>query len=435
MEVIGITAEYNPFHNGHVRQLEQARAHFGDCPVVAVMSGSFVQRGLPAITDKWTRAAMAVEAGVDLVLELPAAYVLRSADYFAAGAVRSLAATGLVTTLVCGMETPASGEMLEPDGISGSLSPKRSCDALTSAESLDGLPGLEETARCLLLPKTEALAGIFLDNGDAYGTAWSKALAKVLPGGERFLEGANNILALAYQKAILRDGLSLRLVPFPREGSGYLEKEIRPPYASATAIRKAVLEKTADRELLSRVMPKASLELLQDALPPLADRSGVMLRDLLAYLLLYKDGEHIYRHTNADRGLCDRLLKYRDRLSQGLEEYILAVSSKRYPRPAIRRTLVQLLLGRTRAFWKAPARPEYLRVLAFSHRGRVLLRTMKDTATLPVITKLGRLPRPGEEGYSPLLETDVLATDLQSQLLGLPGVYGRDFFTAPRYCR
>lgn len=414
MEVIGITAEYNPFHNGHARQLEQARAHFGDCPVVAVMSGSFVQRGLPAITDKWTRAAMAVEAGVDLVLELPAAYVLRSADYFAAGAVRSLAATGLVTTLVCGMETPASGE---------------------TPEALDSLPSLEETARCLLLPKTEALAGIFLDNGDAYGTAWSKALAKVLPGGERFLEGANNILALAYQKAILRDGLPLRLVPFPREGSGYLDKEIRPPYASATAIRKAVLEKTADRELLSRVMPEASLELLRDALPPLADRSGIMLRDLLAYLLLYKDGEHIYRHTNADRGLCDRLLKYRDHLSQGLEEYIMAVSSKRYPQPAIRRTLVQLLLGRPRSFWKAPSRPEYLRVLAFSHRGRGLLRTMKETATLPVITKLGRLPRPGEEGHSPLLETDVLATDLQSQLLGLPGVYGRDFFTSPRYCR
>ena len=105
---IGITAEYNPFHNGHRWQLQTLRKEFGNVPVVACMSGWFMQRGEPALADPWTRAAMAVHAGVDLVLLLPAWYSLRSADFFAAGAVKTLSATGIVDLLACSAEYKAA---------------------------------------------------------------------------------------------------------------------------------------------------------------------------------------------------------------------------------------------------------------------------------------------------------------------------------------
>ena len=113
LKIIGITAEYNPFHNGHRWQLQTIRETFGNVPVIACMSGNIVQRGEIALTDPWSRAAMAVRAGVDLILLLPSWYCLRSADYFAAGAVKTLAATGLVNTLMCSVEHDAGNSLAE----------------------------------------------------------------------------------------------------------------------------------------------------------------------------------------------------------------------------------------------------------------------------------------------------------------------------------
>ena len=105
MQVTGIVAEYNPFHNGHLYHIEQTKTLQQTDGIVAVMSGNFTQRGTAAIFDKWTRAKMALSCGVDLVLELPTAFSVRSAGYFASGAVQTLAATGVVQTLSCGVES------------------------------------------------------------------------------------------------------------------------------------------------------------------------------------------------------------------------------------------------------------------------------------------------------------------------------------------
>ena len=106
----GLTAEYNPFHNGHARQLAMLREQYGDVPVTAVLSGSFIQHGEPALLDKWTRAAAAVDCGVDLVLELPVLHSLRSADFFAAGGMAALAATGITDYAFCGVEGLGRGD-------------------------------------------------------------------------------------------------------------------------------------------------------------------------------------------------------------------------------------------------------------------------------------------------------------------------------------
>ena len=104
---VGITTEYNPFHKGHKYQIDSIRERLGPVPIIAVMSGNFVQRGAPALADKWTRANWALISGVDLVIELPVSYSLRSGMYFAQGAVRTLAATGCVTHLAFGCEGQA----------------------------------------------------------------------------------------------------------------------------------------------------------------------------------------------------------------------------------------------------------------------------------------------------------------------------------------
>ena len=195
--VIGITAEYNPFHNGHRWQLQTLREEFGNVPVVACMSGWFMQRGEPALADPWTRAAMAVHAGVDLVLLLPAWYSLRSADYFAAGAVKTLSATGIVDLLACGAEynVAASSPM-------GTVSP-------ASASTLS------DAAAWTLQKDTEQHIKALLQQGLSYGAAWeAAAIESHIDTG--WFTGANNLLALAYQKALLLHHLPIQLVTLPR---------------------------------------------------------------------------------------------------------------------------------------------------------------------------------------------------------------------------
>ncbi|MEE3455712.1 MAG: nucleotidyltransferase family protein, partial [Succiniclasticum sp.] len=219
LHAIGITAEYNPFHNGHRWQLQTLREKSGNVPVIACMSGWFVQRGEMAAADPWIRASMAVHAGVDLVVLLPAWFSLRSADYFAAGAVKTLAATGIVDTLVCGSE--------------------HTCTASSS---------LSSTATWSLLPETEQQIKILLQQGLSYGAAWETAASRSQKDAGWF-KGANNLLALAYQKALLHNHLAIELITLPRQGSGYNDTELRPPYASASAIRTALRNGVSAAEL------------------------------------------------------------------------------------------------------------------------------------------------------------------------------------------
>ena len=236
LHAIGITAEYNPFHNGHRWQLQTLREKSGNVPVIACMSGWFVQRGEIAAVDPWIRASMAVHAGVDLVVLLPAWYTLRSADYFAAGAVKTLAATGIVNTLACGAEHTG-----------------------TASSSLSS------TAAWSLLPETEQQIKTLLQQGLSYGAAWETAASQSQKDADWF-KGANNLLALAYQKALLHNHLAIELITLPRQGSGYNDTELRPPYASASAIRTALRNGVSATEL-APFLPDTSLALLFVTMP------------------------------------------------------------------------------------------------------------------------------------------------------------------------
>ena len=406
LQSIGITAEYNPFHNGHRWQLQAIRERFGDVPVVACMSGCFVQRGEIALADPWTRAAMAVHAGVDLVLLLPVWYSLRSADFFAAGAVKTLASTGLVSMLACG------------------------------TEHADSDNSLADTAAWSLLAETEQQIKTLLQQGLSYGAAWETAALQNHKDAGWF-KGANNLLALAYQKAVMQNNLSVELLTLPRQGNSYNSTDLTPPYASASAIRSA-LRNGCGPSALASVLPEDSLALLElneTDYPARFARQEETLTLLLADLLARSDSVDLYDHSSASRDLCDRFRNARPELQQGYNAFCRKITNKRDPLPSVRRLVLQLLLQKSRAFWTETPEPSYLRVLAFNDRGRSLLKEMKNTATLPVITKPG-----SEEQYKrtvlyPLLQLDAAAADLYQLLNGNSGIYGSYFTTSPIYIK
>ena len=403
LRAVGITVEYNPFHNGHRWQLRAIRDRFGDEPVIACMSGWFVQRGEIALTDPWTRAAMAVHAGVDLVLLLPAWFSLRSADYFAAGSVKTLAATGLVSTLVCGAEQDPGNTLAE-----------------TAAWSLQA--GTEQQVKTLL------------QEGLSYGAAWETSAVQNHKDAGWF-KGANNLLALAYQKAVLQNNLPVKLFTLPRQGSSYNDTELTPPYASASSIR-AALGKGCATSALASVLPEDSAALLglnEINYPARFTRQEETLTTLLSFLLAQYTGTGLYEHSSAGRDLCERFCNSRSELQQGYHAFCRKITSKRNPLPSVRRLALQSLFQKERAFWTETPDPSYLRVLAFNDRGRLLLKEMRETATLPVITKPGSKEHYKNTALYPLLQLDADAADLYQLLNGHPGTYGSCFTTSPLY--
>ena len=418
LQAIGITAEYNPFHNGHRWQLRALREKFGSIPAIVCMSGWFVQRGEAALADPWIRAAMAVYAGADLVLLLPAWYTLRSADYFAAGAVKTLAATGIVDLLACGAEYKAA-----------ETSPAETvCPA--SASTLSG------TAAWTLQADTEQQIKTLLQQGLSYGAAW-EAAANESHIDTGWFTGANNLLALAYQKALLQNQLPIQLITLPRQGSAYNDTQLVPPYASASAIRTA-LRNSCPLSALVSVLPEdsvSSLKINESNYPARFARQEENLTLLLANLLARSDSPDLYDHSSASRDLCDRFYNARQELQLGYSAFCRAIANKRDPLPSVRRLALQLLLQKSRAFWTEMPEPAYLRVLAFNDRGRNLLRKMKETAKLPVITKAGSKEHYRQTGMYPLLQLDTAAADLFQLLNGNTGAYGTYFTTSPVYVK
>lgn len=407
LQAIGITAEYNPFHNGHKWQLQAIREKLGNMPVIVCMSGFFAQRGEIALTDPWARAAMAVRAGADLVLLLPSWYSLRSADYFAAGAVKTLAATGIVNTLACSVEYKTAENPV--------------CT-------------LSDTAAWAIQTETEQHIKTLLQQGLSYGTAWETAAMQNHKDANWF-KGANNLLALAYQKTVLQNNLPVKLFTLSRQGSDYNDTELAPPYASASAIRTALRNGCSDIAL-SAVVPKTSLELLRIHESNYRERFArqeELLTVLLAQLLIKHDSSSLYEHSGANRDLCDRFYNAREELRHGYAIFCQHVANKRDPLPSVRRLALQLLLQRFRPFWTEMPEPSYLRLLAFNDRGRRLLKQMKETATLPIITKPGSEAQYKNTGLYLLLQLDAAAADLFQLLNGSAGRYGCNFTTSPLY--
>lgn len=389
MQATGIIAEYNPFHNGHLYHIHETK-RLTQQPVIVVMSASFMQRGEPAILSKWQRAAFAVQGSADLVLELGCAFTLRSAEFFARGAVELLAATGCVNTLACGTEHPQSDFVA--------------------------------AARLACSAEAQARLRELLQSGSSYAQAWEKIL-----GAHTAFRSPNDILALEYTKALRQTAASIKPLYLQRTDEGYNSTAISGSIASASAIRQALALGNCTWQQATPACTHAALT-----------RGGYdaqLLWQLLKYRLRLLTPQQLAERCEASEGLENLLSKAGD--CTCLQAALAACSSKRYTASRIRRLLLQILLDQSKAVWQQQ-KPAYLRVLAFNDNGRQLLHQMKKSASLPLITKLGQNALNNDNAaYQTQLALEIAATDTWSLLQHNTALNrrGNDFYQSPIYVR
>lgn len=336
MKITGIICEYNPLHTGHRKQIDTVRAVQGaDSGIVCLMSGNFVQRGMPAIVDKALRAQAAVLCGADLVLELPVTASLSSAEGFAAGGVRIL--SPFCSHLCFGAET-ADPELL--------LS----------------------TARALLDPDFSGALRLQLDKGLSFPAARQAAL-EAMGHSSAALSQPNDILAVEYCKAILQQSTTMLPMPIHRGGS-YHSTAADGENPSATALRRLMLESGA---WLDYVPEEARGCFANAAVHTLAQGERAILYRLRT--MTDRDFEAL---PYGSEGLWRKLM-HTAREKSTLEQILTAVKSKRYTRSRLDRMCMCAFLGITGQQLEAPA--PYVRVLALNDRGRVLLRLARQTGT------------------------------------------------------
>lgn len=331
MCTVAVICEYNPFHRGHLAQLQAIRAICGqDTAIVCLMSGSYVQRGAPAVFDKYCRAAAAADCGADVVLELPPQVALRSAEGYAAGAVEILNRMGGVDLLCFGSET-------------GRLAP------------------LQAAAELLLSPAFPQALKARLAEGISFAAARAAAVADL--GGDRsVLDRPNDILAVEYCKALLQTGSRIRPLVLQRPGD-YHEAAADPESPSATAVR-ALLE-SGSAAWQACIPPAAAARFATAPLHCLQYGE----RAMLAILRTLPDAA-FEGLPGGSEGLWRRVLTA-CRTQTGLEDIVEAAKSKRYARTRLQRMLLCACLGLGEA--ELQRAPDWIRLLALSERGRRVL--------------------------------------------------------------
>jgi len=417
MKTIGIIAEYNPFHNGHAYQIDSIREQTGADNIIIIMSGDFVQRGGPAWTDKYLRTEMALTCGADLVFELPAVFSTSSAEAFAYAGVSLLTSLGFV------------------DGICFGTEHNTLADLLDAAAFLAAPPAaFEESIHTLTA------------NGITYPAARQQALTKhfkkLCLAYPTFFSEPNNILALEYLKAILRQGSHLTPFLIPRKGNPYHKEQIDGSFASATAIRKASLtgrpfsHTPAQKEIflkkITPAVPNNVLVLLQKCANhyPITEND---FSDILYYRLT-----HLSKN---DMDILDMTEEIFNRIQKHIMNYIsftdftAQIKTKQYTYSRISRVLLHCLLNidascAPKSFpdpkYAALPYVPYARLLGFRHEKSSLLR---NTPSIPIITKpadafmqisafYSRLP--STENYihyaRTLYEKDIFASNLYRQI-------------------
>ena len=383
MRICGVVSEYNPFHKGHAHQITEAKSLLGeDSAVVCCMSSDFVQRGDAAILPKHLRAKAAVLGGADVVLELPAPYALRSAEGFAQSAVDILLGTGVLTDLSFGAED-ADADLLR------------------------------ETASLLLEHQTVQDTLLHLKTGISYAAARERALYARVKEKAEILQKPNNILAVEYCKALLRRESDVNILPVARKGAGH-DEGTEGEFASASYIRQLLREDKVDEAL--PYLPDSTAALLREAMEKglaLVDQSR--LENAMLSTLVRLTAEDLAALPDANEGLDNRLLEA-IRKGRSIEEICAQAKTKRYALSRIRRMVFCGCLGITREESMTP--PPYARVLAFSDKGREVLKAARKQATIPLITKPAHAFDLGGDARR-IFEREALACDLYN--LALPG--------------
>lgn len=349
MKITGIICEYNPFHNGHKYLIDTLRERGAEL-IVCAMSGSFVQRGESAVTDKFTRAACAVAGGADLVVELPFPYCMASAEFFASAGVGVLASLG-VDTLGFGAESA--------DAVS-----LRHCAQVTLSQPF--------TEQYRLLCREG------MGSAAAYFEAYKSITGENMPGG------SNDILALAYVKEILRAESGMGIDVIRREGTDYNSDSIsKGELPSATALRKKIDSDGVDA--LAEYVPEASLELIRQAKHEglLGSQIENISSDITTFLRM-SDADNFAEIADVGDGLAERICASANKTTS-YDELLSGAATANYTAARVRRGIINMMIGVT--YQDLDAAPAYVQLLAANKKGREYLAARRKMDGLPIVTK------------------------------------------------
>lgn len=358
MKHIGIIAEYNPFHNGHAYQLKKVKKLYPEKNILVLMSGNYVQRGEPAVFNKYLRAQCALQAGADIVFELPLIYATSSAEYFASAAVMAFHKLGVIDTLCFGAET-------------------------------DNLPLLQEIAHILVTEPAsyKTLLQQELKNGNSFPKSRMLAIATYLEKEETkfLLQQPNNILAIEYLKAIERYHIDITPVIIKRIGKGYHDTDRSDTFCSATAIRLGL--KASDKDFSASIPPNA-LRILQDS----KYAKPIFAEDFYPSIqyALWREKAHLEQYLDVSEDLAKQIRSILQH-PKTLDILVDMLSSKNYTATRIKRILLNILLDIRASDMDDRKHSDfvtYLRLLGFHKNTSFILKDMKDNTTIPIINKV-----------------------------------------------
>lgn len=386
-KVLGIVAEYNPFHNGHLYHLEQAKKITGSNYTVAIISGNFTQRGSTSLFDKWSKAKTALQCGVDLVIELPVLYSISSAENFADGAIKILDSLKVLDYIAFGAET-ANVDILNSIADVLLREPKEYKNLLS-----------QELQKGISFPKARQNALVaYLNDSRKYATV---------------LSSPNNILGVEYLKALKKYRSRIKPIAIERYEAGYNDLGYTANIASATAIRNMV--KNNGFEILKNLMPAPSYATLMEAI-----KNGHLVPDLsvfekqIIYNLRRMSTFQITQLPDVSEGL-EFALKNTANSCSNLVDFLNIIKSKRYTSTRIQRILLYSLLGITKKDMDLSKKVQpYVRVLGFNERGKFLLSEIaKANPKLEIVTSVKKFyDATSNKNLKAMIDKDIEATNV-----------------------
>lgn len=448
MNITGLIVEYNPFHNGHIYHLQKSLEKTNADASIAVMSGNFIQRGEPALFDKFSRAKAAVKSGVDLVVELPSIYTSQSAELFAKGSVALLNSLGCVNSICFGSE-------------------EGNIDALCLIASI----------LCLEPQEFKEKLSSYLGEGMLFPTARNKALFDYINSpdfsfGDNFndidlseerlndiLSSSNNILGIEYIKQLI--SLKSEIKPFTigRIHSEYNSEEISGNINSATAVRKKLYEIISSKENNSSDIDKLikSIQTSTDITNSIPESTLNMITSNIekGFLPMYpeyffetlistiiRDKKNLESYFDISEGIENKIFKAA-LVAKDYDELLNLVKSKRYTMTRIKRCLNNILLGITKddmELAKGINTIPYVRILAFNSKGREIIREIKKSSEIKIINKFSEVEHfMDDKNFKFLIENDIKCTDIYNTIYYkknrslLKG--SMDYFIKPIYIR
>lgn len=399
MKIAAVIAEYNPFHNGHLYQLDTIRSELGADRIIVVMSGDFAQRGIPAIVDKYARCRMALENGADLVLELPVYFALGSAEYFAQGAVSLLDKLGVVDFVHFGSEC-------------GDIDTLKYCAKAFSHET----------------PEYKALLNNHLRQGLSFPAARSRALCAISSAVdteisfEKILSTPNNNLGIEYIKALLQRNSAITPVTLERKGGGYHSSALnKGEFASANALRSTLSSDSVNIEELQHFLPESVVHYFKNSLSTAQAQQCFLFADDFSGILHYRLLMEQFKNRDSfvsfydisqqlSNTLCNTLPDY-----NGFSNFALCCKSKNLTYTRISRCLMHILLDmkeETINELKAHDYSQYARVLGFREGSKDIFRLVKANSSIPIVTKLSTARKELDPIALSSLNADITASNI-----------------------